>query len=165
MKKNLTPLVKIEDNKGCLFASVFINNPPHIYFGNTQEGNIRLYDTLTNKTREVCETLTSIYAIVKTPNEKYVIASGSSGTIFIIDTNRQELIKKIVHSASNVHGIQASKDNLHFYIVDSKYEISKYSLLNFQKEIIAQGLSPSEKCCLVLSKKEKALYGTTPNLN
>ena len=160
MIQPLTRQMEITDNIGCLFSAVFLETKDQIYFGNDSSGGVRCFSYKSETTKMICSTDFSVYAMEKTPDEAIVLVSGNDHNILVIDTFSQKLSRKIINPAAAINGIQVTNDG-HFFVVDSSKHIRKYSLETFEERLRVKAFSPSEKCCLILSRNNQHIYGTS----
>lgn len=149
-------------NVGPLYAAAFISSKSRIYLGNSSKCSVVCYITKSRRFCPIVKKSFSVYALEKSPNESLIFASGDPAEIYGISTKTQKIRFVLKNANFRVLGMQITKCGNFLYCVDSQM-VHLWDLK--QKKVIKsiRGLFGSEKRCLVLSKNQKSLYGTSQN--
>jgi WD40 repeat protein len=160
-KRNLILTTKDKDfhKNSMLYNAVFLKTKPEVYLGITNNSFITMYNYETKVSTKIEKITCTVYAIEVTPDEKFVLCSGTNKNIFIICTVSHRFLYSIDTNHYNNYGIQVTSDSKYFFCVNADY-LKKFNLKTKKEIFKIKGLKPSEKKCLVLSKNNKRIYGT-----
>lgn len=156
-------ICNLTDVRILYYTAVFLEKHQKIYFGNGGSPSLVVYFESDNKSKVIdlpSNHNLSVYALEKTHDQKYVLVSGTSEVINIIDASKDKVFRSIKIGQRSIYGIQIKKDNLNFFFVDGSGFLKTCNIENQNIKSLPVKLRSSEKLCLSLNNKNSHIYGS-----